>query len=463
MKRQHYAHWLQLPKWLTQWLQPRSTTPVERFVEQILRVYLPIGMLIPLFGIPTTILYTPDGTHWTEVVDVNRWWIVFFCVAFLAHVLAFLALYRNKLRLATLGMVIVYFVSTWGTVLVARPGNPIISTSFTVELLVLSMSVLNRQAILPIMFLSVGFVAAVVALQGIRTLGQETFTYMGVVIDLTLPFFLQGFILYAIRREIDAHLIALDRARLDADSARQQAEAASQAKSEFLAAISHELRTPLALINLNTESLLAGTYEAGTVPLPEQLPPLERIRRAGTRLMALLDNLFDYLSLEQRVDLTTRHVEDGNIAFIERLVADMKPLAESKGLTLTLTIAPGIQPEQVVADRARLQPMLTNLIDNAIKFSDHGHVRVDMRRNGQSWQIAVHDMGVGIPPEQASRIFDPFYQVDTGDARCHAGMGLGLSIVKAIVSQLGGTISVNSQPLHGTTFTVTLPMLMTLG
>ncbi len=140
---------------------------------------------------------------------------------------------------------------------------------------------------------------------------------------------------------------------------------------------------------------------------------------------------------------------------VHRVAQIVAPLAARKGLPVRITLAP--QVGRIVSDRRRVEQILINLVNNAIKFTDQGEVHVEARLQGAKLAVRVGDTGIGIRPEDLGRLFRPFQQLDTGLARHHEGTGLGLAICSRLVKILGGEITVESVWQKGSTFTLTLP------
>ncbi|WP_407052019.1 sensor histidine kinase [Methyloraptor flagellatus] len=242
--------------------------------------------------------------------------------------------------------------------------------------------------------------------------------------------------------------------RLEAEAmlrrARDEAEAASAAKSRFLALASHEIRTPLNGI-IGMADLLADS------PLsPAQSNYVRAVHSSGTSLLSLVDDVLDLAKVEAgRLDLAEAPVDLG--ALVEEVVELLAPRAHGKGIELVGRIAPDV-PAEVMADAARLRQVLINLVGNAVKFTHSGGVTIEIGRRADAVPgfariaVAVHDTGIGVPAADAERIFREFEQVEQGPARRYGGTGLGLAIARQIVDRMGGRIELDSREGCGSTF-----------
>jgi signal transduction histidine kinase len=234
--------------------------------------------------------------------------------------------------------------------------------------------------------------------------------------------------------------------------AMEKAQSADRLKSAFLATMSHELRTPLNSIIGFTGIILQGL--AGPVN-EEQVKQLGMVRRSASHLLALINDVLDISKIE------AEQLELAMIPFdirqsIQKALNIVIPLAADKNLALDSVIAEDVVP--FTGDQKRIEQIMINLLSNAVKFTDKGRISLSCTVENEKIILSVADTGIGVRKEDVEKIFKPFHQVDTGLTRKHEGTGLGLPIVKKLVQQMGGVITVQSEIGAGSTFTVILPL-----
>jgi PAS domain S-box-containing protein len=238
--------------------------------------------------------------------------------------------------------------------------------------------------------------------------------------------------------------------------ARQEAEAANSAKSQFLAHMSHELRTPLNAIIGYSEMVEEQVADVGH---PELAPDLQKIRAAGRHLLALINDILDLSKIEAgKLEL---YVEAFDVRdTIREVTTTIRPLVDKNANRLEVRCAEPLGTMR--SDLVKVRQALLNLLSNACKFTDHGTITLtaDRERNGTGaeWLVfTIADTGIGMTPEQMARLFEAFSQADASTARRYGGTGLGLAITRRFCQMMGGDVVVASEPGKGSTFTVRLP------
>jgi signal transduction histidine kinase len=254
----------------------------------------------------------------------------------------------------------------------------------------------------------------------------------------------------------DQAVIAIENVRLfdEIQEKNRQLQQASEHKSQFVSSMSHELRTPLNVIIGLTEMMVSNVAHFGTEMAQE---PLQRVNRAGTHLLGLINQVLDLSKIEAgKLELNSQTVQLAPL--IEEVIGTARQLAEQNKNHLTAEVPDDFG--SLTVDPMRLRQILFNLLSNACKFTKGGEVKLKVRRlvDGRDWiEVAVADSGIGMTLEQQAKVFQEFTQADASTAQRFGGTGLGLAITRKLARMMGGDVTVASEPGKGSVFTVRLP------
>jgi signal transduction histidine kinase len=429
------------------WLEPRSTNRDEAFRERTIRATVSIALAL-------------TGLTWMVSVLVFRaqWNLISYptvdAVGFALSAAAALAVIRRQIVLAGWLLIALALSAASGIALIETFRTPSAMPLFMLTVTMAAV-VLPRNTILPIGLASTALYAAVALVQaGPQDPQVSSFIFTNFVLLLAEALFLR-----LLRIEFDLRLADMRELIKQAEAARQEADRANNAKSQFLANMSHELRTPLNAIIGYVEIMLAGM--AGT--FTEKQTELQGyVHQNAKRLLTLINDILNLAKIESgRLEVTAIPASPRKI--ISDIVTSNQSLAQQKNITLQASFAEDM-PEAVLCDVQKVQQIVTNLISNAVKFTQQGGVEVWVGTTDKNnWVIKVIDTGIGMPADAPTYIFEKFRQVDNTVTREYHGTGLGLAIVKSLVEGMGGSINVETALGKGTTFIVTLPRVIQPG
>ena len=251
-------------------------------------------------------------------------------------------------------------------------------------------------------------------------------------------------------RELGLRKRQLEAALESTSTAREAAERASESKSTLLRLVSHELRTPLSVLQLTQHAFLR---EVGSLQ-PKAADMFERMTRSTARLREMTEMVLQYNQLEEGRLVVRRELVD-LVALVEDALVEVRGEADRKGLRTALS-----RPAETVVvrtDPRMVQLVLLNLLNNAVKYTQEGGIHVLVEVVPDARRVRVRDTGPGIPPEEQARIFEPFQHLEPLNHKSKPGVGLGLTLVRELVSVLGGRVTLKSEPGMGSEFTVELP------
>jgi signal transduction histidine kinase/CheY-like chemotaxis protein len=258
------------------------------------------------------------------------------------------------------------------------------------------------------------------------------------------------------KRDLERQNDLLQQAVADAEQAKSKAETAETAKSHFVARMSHEIRTPLNGVLGMTELLSETDMSSAQADL------LDTIRASGESLLAVVNDILDFSKIESG-HMLLRSESFDLVDLVDSTAKSFAAPAGKAGLEIVAQIAPDL-PAWISGDAVRLKQVLTNLVGNALKFTDTGYVQISVRRDhggtdGELLRFDIEDSGCGIPADEMDTLFDEFTQVDVSHSRAHEGTGLGLAISQGFVELMGGRIWAQSEKGTGTVFSFVIPLV----
>ncbi len=451
IKPSGYRPWQYLTRLWWWWITPRSTSRDLAFRERTIRATVVIMLFATAFAFISSI----------PVFDFHGGWIsypVLMGVTAFIFLLSAIAVSQVRVNEAGQLLVVALIVAASGVALIDGFWSSIVPPTLMLVILVTAL-VLPRSALLPTGVISVGLFSIFAFYQElsgrlpIPVDVNDQVTANAVVINVVFLVGVEVIFLRQLRLEFDDRLAAMAHSMHQTELAKEEADRANRAKSQFLASMTHEFRTPLNAIIGYADIMIAGM--AGALS-DKQIQINQHMRHNAKRLLGMINNVLDMAKIEAgRVEVLVAPMVPRQI--IEEAVGSMSSLVENKNITLHTQFEDTL-PESVIADLPKVQQILTNLIGNAIKFTMEGSITVGAGGQGEeNWYFKVTDTGIGMPPEASTYIFEAFSQVEVPNHKSVEGTGLGLAICKQHIDLMGGSITVDTALGKGTTFTVVLP------
>ncbi len=429
------------------WRKPRSQDRDTAFRERTIRLVIGIGVILIALTLFISLVVFRDP--WEPVS-----YPTLFVIMLILGGGAAIAVSRENVLVAGWLLVSVWLVAGVGVVVMGQGYAGSQGVATLMFALVCASVVLPRNAILPIGLICILIAAGITQISySIGAIADPTNVGpLGGILSNSVLFIAAALFLRERVRESDDRLDTLRVLIVEAEAARQEADTANRSKSQFLANMSHELRTPLNAVTGYTDIMLNGM--AGDFS-QNQRELLSYIQSNGKRLLVLINDVLDLSKIESgKVDVFLTLASPRRS--VREVVDSMQSLAQQKNVFLRSVFDEDV-PEAVLCDVPKVQQIVTNLIGNALKFTDHGGVSVELGASGRQWQLRVRDTGIGMPEDSTQYIFEKFRQIDNEKTRTEHGTGLGLAIVKSLVECLDGTINVESKLGVGTVFIISLP------
>ncbi|MDZ4769477.1 MAG: ATP-binding protein [Chloroflexota bacterium] len=421
-------------------LVPRVSDRDLYLRERTIRIVALISLLFALLASVASLFVFRDVFEFVSYPSL-------YLIVFLSSTAAMVLVTRGNLLGAGWAVVVGWFISTT-LVAAIDAGYPAqIHTALLLLSCLLAYSVLPQRTI----WIAAAFATLAAMLPTLSSANPADM--FSIALTNVTVFGLAALFLYQQSSESNDRLRAVQTALKAIEVARAEADLANQAKSNFLANMSHELRTPLNAIMGYVDILRYGM--AGELT-STQTGLLQDVAQNNTRLLALINDILDVAKIESGTTTLLETIADPQ-EVVMRTVEALRGLLLNKNIELNVVFTEDA-PSVVLMDVTKFQQVLTNLIGNAIKFTEKGGVYVTVDGNSpDEWHVKVRDTGIGIPVEAKAYIFEKFRQVDSSTTRVRQGTGLGLAIVKGLTELFGGEITVESQPHVGTTFTLSLP------